>query len=313
MGGRAVGDVHEGSPDPDEPFVGPTLPEPQPAAPRPQPLRAPIVDTGYPIFPWRTVPISQTDGFDLGEYLPTIRRRGPGAAFGFVLLAILSAGVAGAASAVRGGLRSSGALPSIATALATVGRGLSGLLILAAIVALVPQGLVPALPWIAVAGSVALGWSLRDALPDLVAWASLSTEGRVRRGMWIRGSGFEGRVDAVTLRTTWIVDVRGDRTSVPNHLLVNQPLQTTIEPWPEAEVHVHLPRIDSRLARLALREAAMLTPWLAPVGEPEIGQAPDDQTRWSVRVRLLEGRFRDRFEGTFPERVADVLAAHRSG
>lgn len=300
-----------GAPEPGQgtgPSHGTEQPAPQPAV---QP-RVPLNDTGYPIFPWRTVPISQGEGFDLGEYLPTIRRRGPGAALGFALLAMLSAGVAGAALTVRRGLRSTGALPSIATALATLGRGLSGLLGLAAVVALIPQGLVPALPWIAVAGAVALGWSLRDALPDLVAWASLSTEGRVRRGMWIRGDGFEGRVDAVTLRTTWIVDARGDRTSVPNHLLVNQPLQTTIEPWPEASVHVHLPQLDSRIARAVLREAALLTPWLAPAGAPEIGQDPNDQSRWSVRVRLLEGQFRDRFEGTFPERVADVLRSHRS-
>ena len=270
------------------------------------------MDTGYVFFPWRAVPVAgpQPEGTNLSDYLPTIRRRGTGAALGLFLFALLMRGVASTARSVRTTLRATGWLPSLATAVEITGRALFVVGGLGGVVALIPKGLAPILPFVAVAGAIALGWSLIFALPDLIAWAFVATEGRVRRGTWIEGDGFEGRVEAVTLRTIWVVDPRGARTSVPNRVLLKQPFRATTEQWPEALVRIRLPAATIA-GRSVLREAALLSPWIAPEGEPEIGQDPADGEAWSVRVRLLDGRYRDRFEGTFPERVADVLAARR--
>ncbi|MBX2801035.1 MAG: mechanosensitive ion channel family protein, partial [Myxococcales bacterium] len=267
---------------------------PEPAAPPPE-APATSQPSAEPLFTW-----------------PTIPERGLFSVLMLLVGALLAATAAELAQRVRSDLRPRGLLPSLAALTHTVGRATAVLLVLGAVAAVLPQGLRPVLPWVAVAGALALGWSLRDVLPDVVAWAFLSAEGRIEPGLWVRGDGFEGRVESLALRATWVVDTRGARTSIPNRLLLRHPVRATLDRWPEAEVCVHLPEAGPAVARAALREAALLSPWLAPEGQPEIGQDPGDVSRWTVRVRVLDGRYRDRFEGTFPERVRDVLAARRS-
>ena len=120
--------------------------------------------------------------------------------------------------------------------------------------------------------------------------------------------GFRGEVLSVGIRATVIVDERGGEVSLPNRVLVRSPYARDRSHWPRVDVLVRLPNhVDPRRARAALREAVLLSPWIAP-GELEIAAATDGSGSWSVSVRLLEGTHLSLFEGSLRERVHEVLA-----
>lgn len=278
-------------------FVGPPLLTPPP------PLAAEEVapDTGWAL-PW-----PPPSGPSLQDLLPAPAPRGIGMALLLAATAALGSLVASGARSGATGLLPSGLLPRLLRWLEVGARAVVVVAGLGVALALVPRSLAPAVPWIGVAVALALGWSARDALPDLVAWMFLAAEGRIRPGVWIRGEGFEGIVDALHPRVTWIIDARGRFAAVPNRTVVALPLRTDRNPHPEVEIAIHLPGVAPGRAREALREAVLLSPWIAPRGAPEIGWDPGVPDRWMVRIRLLDLRFRDRFVGTLPERVREVL------
>ncbi|MEO0606408.1 MAG: mechanosensitive ion channel domain-containing protein, partial [Myxococcota bacterium] len=144
------------------------------------------------------------------------------------------------------------------------------------------------------------------------AWIVLATEGQIVRGVWVRTGDIHGAIDSFTLRSVWIVDAYGQRISIPNRILLQQPIQAATDSFPKTHVTIRLADVDAGLARTVLREAALLSPWLAPSTTPLIGQEPSDPSRWQVSVRLLEGAYEDDFAGSFPERVREVLAAYRA-
>ncbi|MEQ1506941.1 MAG: mechanosensitive ion channel domain-containing protein, partial [Myxococcota bacterium] len=157
-----------------------------------------------------------------------------------------------------------------------------------------------------------VGWSARDVLPDLVAWTFLAAEGRIRAGTWVQGDGFEGIVDALRPRATWIVDPRGHHLSVPNRRLLRAPVRADRSRHPEVELSIRVSGVSPMVARAALREAILLSPWLAPQPQPEIGWDPIDPDRWTARVRIVDLRFRDRFVGAVQERLQEVLDDRRN-
>jgi hypothetical protein len=57
-----------------------------------------------------------------------------------------------------------------------------------------------------------------------------------------------------------------------------------------------------------LREAALLSPWIAPHPAVDVAWDPADPTRWTLRVRLLEGGFAEPFRGALRERLHELLA-----
>ncbi|MEN0065107.1 MAG: mechanosensitive ion channel domain-containing protein [Myxococcota bacterium] len=244
------------------------------------------------------------------QLVPTLNRRGPQALFGLALFAFVSLGAAGLARSFRARLRPIGILPSLMVGTEIFGRAIAVVVALTAIVALLPVGIVPALTWIAIGAAIAVGWSLREILPDVLAWVVLATEGQLARGVWIRSGDYHGAIDSFTLRSVWIVDAHGQRISIPNRVLLQQPIQAATESFPQVHVAMRLPNIDATQARTVLWESAMLSPWLAPSTTPSIGQDPSDPDRWHVSVELLEGAYEDDFAGSFPERVHEVLAAH---
>ena len=156
--------------------------------------------------------------------------------------------------------------------------------------------------------AVALGWSIRDLLPDLVGGLVLTFERRVRRGVWIRAVLDEqrtvtGSVEALGLRTTTLLDESGRTVSVPNRLLLDAPL-TLGGPTQEHEVCIRLPhRSTEGGVRKALYDAALSSPWVFPGSQPTLLRDPADPACWRIRVRLLEPRFGTRFDGEMVERA----------
>lgn len=243
------------------------------------------------------------------QLVPTLGRRGPQALFGLALIALISLAAAGAARTFRARLRPTGVLPSIMVAIEIFGRAVAVVVALTAIVALLPVGILPALTWIAIGAAVAVGWSLREVLPDVFAWVVLTTEGQLVRGVWVRTGEHQGAIEAFTLRAISLIDASGQRISIPNRMLLQQPIQATTDTWPRVHVTVRLAEVEAADARRMLWEASLLSPWLAPSTTPEIGQDPSDPAQWHVSVRLLEGGYEDEFAGSFPERVSEVRAA----
>jgi hypothetical protein len=246
-------------------------------------------------------------GTEFAHLLPDLPRRGLWQALGLGALAMFASVVGQASRKVSAGLLPRGLFPRLLRGLEVVCRATLLISVVGVALAMVPERLAPAIPWLAIALALALGWSARDVLPDLVAWTFLAAEGRIHAGTWVRGADFEGVVESVRPRVTSIVDARSQRISVPNRLLVGAAVRTDPRRHPQIELALRLPDVDSGVARQALCEAVLLSPWLAPGVRPEIGVDPNDPGLWRMRVRLLDLRFRDRFEGTFPERVREVL------
>jgi hypothetical protein len=109
----------------------------------------------------------------------------------------------------------------------------------------------------------------------------------------------------------WVVDARGEATAVPNRQVAGHTLRTGSSGRPEAVLRVELAGVEPERARSALRLAALMSPWIAPGCAPEIGL--EGEATWSVRVRIVDLAFRDRFVGTFSERLAEALGEIPSG
>jgi hypothetical protein len=270
--------------------------------PTPSPIYLPLPET--PLEP--APPPSATEG-ELARLLPDLPHRGLWQALGLGALAVFASGVGQASRKLSAGLLPHGLFPRLLRGLEVVCRATLLISVVGVALAMVPDQLAPAIPWLAIALALALGWSARDVLPDLVAWTFLAAEGRIRGGVWVRGADFEGVVESVRPRVTTMVDARSQRISVPNRLLVGATVHTDARRHPQVELALKLPGVDARAARQALCEAVLLSPWLAPGTRPEIGVDPADPELWRVRLRLIDLGFRDRFEGTFPERVREVL------
>jgi small-conductance mechanosensitive channel len=202
----------------------------------------------------------------------------------------------------------SGVLPE-ALAVVEIGARLAALAGAAAVAgSALPVGASTA-PFAGLAAALAIGWSLRDLLPDLVGWFVLLGQHRIRRGRHVRGPDFGGRVERVGLLATTLGDRSGEHTAVPNRRFVGQPLTVADSAYAPVELTVPVPGVPPSVARRALREAVLLSPWLAPDPAPEIGADPTRPELWRVRATLIEPRFAEPFSGSFAERVQEVLSA----
>ncbi|MEM9068037.1 MAG: mechanosensitive ion channel domain-containing protein [Myxococcota bacterium] len=157
--------------------------------------------------------------------------------------------------------------------------------------------------------AVALGWSMRDVMPDLVAGFVLVFERRIRRGAWISGGGFAGQVDAVGIRATLLRDARGHQVSVPNRQILQAPVTAGGSHDREHEVTLRMRVVaPADEIRAALRDAVLASPWVFPGSEPVVLHDSTDPSLWRVRGRLLEATFGARFEGELLERAESLLA-----
>jgi len=303
---------HEPTPDPEhhEPEPGhehpqEAEPEPPPAEPAPHPTPtppAPVADpfVRTPASPF-VPPVPAAPAF-----LPDIPQRGWSKALALVLAVAGALVLAGVARRGREDLRE-GVLSSLLGGIETLARGVVAFCGISLVAQIVPQGLLPVLPWAILAGALAVGWSLREALLDIVAWIQLSSEGRLTRDRWVVTPDGEGRIVRMGLRATWLDDGQGRHVAVPNRRLTRDTVATDQARWPRVAVELHLPNLPDEVARGALREAVLLCPWVAPEPDLAVAGDPDGGGRWTVQVRLLEGRFREPLAGTLRERVLDQL------
>jgi len=239
--------------------------------------------------------------------LPWLPMRGFWAGVFLSLLALTFGGLAVVARPLRHRLAATGLLPTAVDIGESVLRVLALFFGLGALAAWIPGNLAPLLPWVMVFGAAAAGWSLRDVAPDLMAWMAVTTEGRIRVGRWLEVDGFAGRVESVGLRCIVLHDLSGREITVPNRQLIRHPVEGDLSPWPLVEVELVLPVHPASKTRRALREAVLLSPWIAPGGQPEISGDTHGDGRWRIRTRLIDGRFAPSFRGTLRERVLEVL------
>ncbi len=214
----------------------------------------------------------------------------------------------------RDDLPARGLVPSL-VATAHVVMQIFALLTAAGIVGrLLPPALTPAIPWAIVAVAVAIGWSSRDVLPDLVAAAVITFERRLRPGTWMSVGDLEGLVERRGLRAVWVRDALGNRVAIPNRRMLSSEVAMREVPGPVCEVVI---RVESgrapREIRRALVEAAITSPWVRSDEKPTARQSGADPRLWHVRAQLLEMRFASRFEGDLLERAEDVISADTGG
>ena len=210
---------------------------------------------------------------------------------------------------MRAKLPTSGIIPSFLAVLHLALRILIVGLAITLLVEVLPSRL--SLITLLIAGgiAIAIGWSTRDILPDLIAGFILVFERRIRRGVWVSGNAFHGQVEQLRLRDTTIRDVQGREISVPNRLILKTPITTGTK---ERDYEVSL-IVDSHhnaeKIRHALRDAVLSSPWVFPGALPTVLQDPENPSRWRVRGRLLETGFGARFEGELLERTQAILFA----
>ncbi len=232
-------------------------------------------------------------------------------ALALLLMVVLLAALAAVAlRRVRERLEPTGLLPTLLALLHLALRLIAVAFALALLIRVLPPRatLVMLLAFGGVA--IAIGWSARDVLPDLVAGFLLVFERRIRGGMWLVGDGFSGQVRRVGVRSTLLIDVMGRQLEVPNRHLVRAPLTSDASGEQEHEVLVRFEReAPAEQIRAALRDAVLASPWVLPGSEALVLRDPDEPWLWRVRGHLLDPTLVARFEGDLLERAEEILAA----
>ncbi|MBO6940972.1 MAG: mechanosensitive ion channel [Deltaproteobacteria bacterium] len=245
---------------------------------------------------------------ELSELFGTDRSLG---ALALLLMVVLLAALAAVAlRRVRERLEPTGLLPTLLALLHLALRLIAVAFALALLIRVLPPRatLVMLLTFGGVA--IAIGWSARDVLPDLVAGFLLVFERRIRGGMWLVGDGFSGQVRRVGVRSTLLIDVMGRQLEVPNRHLVRSPLTSDASGEQEHEVLVRFEReAPAEQIRAALRDAVLASPWVLPGSEAVVLRDPDEPWLWRVRGHLLDPTLVARFEGDLLERAEEILAA----
>lgn len=225
-----------------------------------------------------------------------------------LFLSLLGLGIAlFAAERARSWITSNIAIGKALGALVLLLR-LGGLALVLAIVFRLIPGAQDWILWTLLALAVVAGWSVRDLFADLVAGVVLAAERRIKKGVWVSGSGFQGTVEGRSLRATWLRDGQGHRLTVPNRSMVGTPMVYDSGADAEHEVVVRLEGYeDAGKVRLALTDAILSSPWVLAGATPVVLRDPADPVVWRVRTKLLEPRFSVHFEGELLERVEDLL------
>ena len=261
----------------------------------------------------------RADRFDLGAEVAAIFETltGERTTLGFLSLALtfaLAILLALGLRRVRESLPDRGLIPTLLAFLHLALRLVAVTILLLLALRILPPRLSVVALFTLVAVAVALGWSVRDFLPDLVAGFVVVFERRVRRGTWISAPGFSGQVERLGFRSTLLRDAQGRRVDVPNRHLLAAPVTSGGHHEREHEVEVHLDAtLPAAVIRAALRDAVLASPWVFPGADAVVLRDPDEPRRWRVRGRLLEGSFGARFEGELLERVEALLPTAMTG
>ncbi|MEZ4339703.1 MAG: mechanosensitive ion channel [Sandaracinaceae bacterium] len=176
---------------------------------------------------------------------------------------------------------------------------------------LLPEWLRPGLLLAGGAVALALGaGAIALLLPDVVGGILVLTEGRLRRGLWIRGDGFTGTIVRIGPRSTLLRAADGTQIAVPNRRLVKSTIEATDRRWHEVEVILDI-RTDAlaKAVRSAIEETVLCSPFVPVEPELLVTRDPAQPSRWRVKARILSEGFEERFRGQLLERVEDALPA----
>ena len=235
------------------------------------------------------------------------------AALSAVLLLLLARGLE------RGPLTrlpSRGALPlGLRGGIVALRLGVLTLMLLAGLLVL-PRSIAPAQAYVFVALALAVGWTSRHVLVDFLAGVVLVIEHRLTPGSRVRVAMPEGKlvgvVESVGIRFVRVSSDQGDDVAVPNRLFLDKVVTRDNDHFIPVEVRLHVPfEHDARTVRRKLEELALLSPWLAPIGSPEIHRDTDLRDVWIVRARLVNAQHALAFRGTMVELADEVLGARR--
>ena len=226
--------------------------------------------------------------------------RGLGVVIALLLGIGMSLTIAPFVERARTHLSPTGVLPDLASLLATTLRILSVILGLGLVAALLPPGLARAFPWVVIAGAVAVGWTARDAVQDMFAWAWLSAEGRLKPGYHLRVGPLTGQLERISPRAAWLRDVHGDHIVIPNRHLLTQSLH--VRDPTRHPVALTLPLQASYAeANQRVADAVRRLPWAAPGG---FELEPQADSGWRITLHVLDPVFEVRTKA-----VLSALAA----
>lgn len=218
--------------------------------------------------------------------------------FGVAVVAVLGAWLlsqAGQGSPTR--------LRRAASTVVSIFRGVALFVGVLLLLSLIPVWLAPALLLAVAAAAAALGWSLRDVLPDIVAAAWLLVERRIRTGMALVGPEDSGVIERMGVRAVSIRTPEGHSKLVPNRRLLAGSYRIEQERWPRVRVELVVEyQTDEARIRQALRDAVLTSADVPAEPEVEIEQNPLEPARWSVETRLVTLARASKFEGELQAR-----------
>ncbi len=289
--------------------AGPAVP-PDAAVP-PPPVAVVAPTTTFVQLPAPFVPPTEASDpwAGLREVIPGIPTGGVGPLGLLALLALLGL-VSMGLERLRARLMRDGWLPALLSFTQVCVRLVALLFALLLVVRVVPADVRWVVYFSLMASGAALGWSMRDVLPDLIAGVVIVFERRIRRGVFLRTEHFSGAVERVGLRSSWLRDSKGHRVAVPNRMLLQNAVLSDEAGDTVHEVVLRLGgKGNAADIRRALRDAVLASPWTSPHAELQVLRDPMDPELWQVRGRLLSARFASAFQGQLLERAEAHLAA----
>ncbi len=246
-------------------------------------------------------------GGDLGELLPRLQGS-PHHGLGFILLAIGVGLLSIVAERLRGRLPAGGLLPAALRLSSGFGRLLTVLLLLLALVSSATGAWQQVVPFVLIGAGIALGWSARDAIRDVLAGAVLLVEAPLEPGDRVRCGEVEGMVVGLGPRAVLLANDRGQSVSVPNRMFLEAAIAVDSNPYAPVEVSLHVPEgVSAEQIHQTLTELALLSPYLAPTVPPQVYRDPDDSDVWIVEARLVSPLYRREFRGAMVELSEEAL------
>jgi small-conductance mechanosensitive channel len=240
--------------------------------------------------------------------LPTLEIPVEGSVPQNLLVALLALIFSQAAASPLKSLESSGLFPFVLRIGVFGGRLVAAMAFLAAFFTLLPESLRPAVPWVLVAAGVALGWSARDMLRDLLAAVVLLVERRIRPGIRLRTQDHSGVVSRMGFRAVYLESDEGAELGVPNRVFLSRAYELDTDPHLPIEIRLRIrsPKSTDQI-RESLIEMALFSPFLAPGHRPEAVRDPEEAGMWLLKCRLLSSQFIKAFEGALEEQIETSL------
>jgi hypothetical protein len=230
-----------------------------------------------------------------------------------VLLLLAVMGCVGLANLAERPLRhlaARGMLPSALKLVVVACRSGALLVAFLGLLHLVPRAWSPAVAYVLVGTALAVGWSVREVVQDVLVGLIFILERSFRTGQRLRFEGVTGTLTRMTFRVTWLRTDEGADIAIPNRRLTGATLELDPEPYAPVSVLLLVPPCRSAVeARNTIRELVLLNPYLAPGEDPQVYRQADDPQRWRVKARLLDASYADRFRGTMVDLVEEVFGS----